>query len=316
MNTGASDGDRTRRRPRVAILVVNGFDRRNHFGSYSKAEALEYPWIDICLRQVERHSQGWDYQVLVYDNSYLAAHRKAISRRARTRLLPSAPVALAGRLATTTVSRLVQWLRLPPWLANANRFFERTHPAALDHLLDTATDGFDYVVTLDTDSFPVSDAWLDELVGACEDGAELAGVYRDEMAPRLQPFVHVSGLCMRRADLLDLGVSFSRGMGQDVGQNITEAVARRNGTIAPLRRSNKVNFHFLVGGIYGDVIYHHGAGSRRAMFWTSSDRDRDDRVRVELRDAVFRDVDHLVEVLQGKVPNDTGLEPVPASESH
>ena len=292
---------------RVAILVVNGFDRRSRYGRYSQAEAVEFPWIEVCLRQVERHSRDWDYEVLVYDNSYLASHRRVMNSYPRVRVLPSAPVAVAGRLATEAVTRLVA--PLPAWMANANRFFERRHPVALDHLVAQTSDEVEYIVTLDTDSFPVSDGWLDALVGACERGASLAGVYRDEMAPQLAPFVHVSGLCIRRVDLCALDVSFARGVGQDIGQNITDAIEARGLPIAPLRRSNEVNFHFILGGIYGDVIYHHGAGSRRGMFWTSTDLDRDDRMRETLRDLVFEDVDHLTDVLRGRAANDTGLEP-------
>lgn len=294
---------------RVAILVVNGFDRRNRYGRYSQAEAVEFPWIDLCLRQVDRHSRGWDYEIFAYDNSYLASHRRVMRSHPKVRLFPSAPVAIAGRLATGAVTRLVA--PLPAWMANANRFFERRHPAALDYLLAQTSEAVEYIVTLDTDSFPVSDDWLDTLVGACERGASLAGVYRDEMAPVLAPFVHVSGLCIRRADLRALAVSFDRGVGKDIGQNITDAITAQGHRIAPLRRSNEVNFHFILGGIYGDVIYHHGAGSRRGMFWTSADLDADDRMRVALRDLVFDDVDHLMEVLRGRAANDTGLEPWP-----
>ena len=50
-----------------------------------------------------------------------------------------------------------------------------------------------------------------------------------------------------------------------------------------LLRSNRRNFHFLIGGLYGDLLYHHGAGSRHAKFWTSEDVDaRTGRVRIAL----------------------------------
>jgi hypothetical protein len=289
---------------RVAILIVNGFRRRGQWAQFNLDQALEYPWIDMCLTQIARHTQRWDHQVVVFDNSHLQAHRALMRKHPWVRVLPEAWVAALGRLAN----------RLPfPHLA---RLLERSHPGALDYLARKVAKEFDYVVTLDNDSFPVRDDWLDVLVGECERGAALAGVYRDEMAPEIAPFIHVSGLCIRAADLLALDVSFGAGASpeiehnQDVGQRITYELTRHGRTIAPLRRSNTLNVHFLMGGVYGDVIYHHGAGSRKGKFWTSTDRETDDRVNAALRDAAFKDLDHLVAVLRGESENDLGLEAV------
>jgi hypothetical protein len=290
-----TSGPDQRRRPRVAILVVNGFDRRGRWGRYNEAEVLQYPWIELCLNRIERHSRTWDYDVLVFDNTHLAWHRELMEQHHRVRVRPSRRVATLGRLAG----------RVPGW--PASRLFERPHPEALDYLARAVSSSYDYIVTLDTDSFPVDDRWLDVLVGACEDGAALAGVYRTEMAPAIRPFVHVSGLCVRRRDLRALKLSFRRGAGQDVGQNITDAFNRLGRQVFPLMRSNAVNFHFLMGGIYGDVLYHHGAGSRRAQFWTSTDVNADEQVSHTLRQAVFDDLDHLVAVLRGQVGGDFGL---------
>jgi hypothetical protein len=196
------------------------------------------------------------------------------------------------------------------------RLFERSHPGALDYLARKLPSSFDYIVTLDNDSFPVRDDWLDVLVAACQNGAAVSGVYRDEMAPEIAPFIHVSGLCVRPRDLRALNVSFGQGASreiehnQDVGQRITYEFTRLGRTIAPLERSNSVNYHFLLGGIYGDVIYHHGAGSRRGRFWTSADHDTDERVNAALRDAAFKDLDHLIAVLRGLQANDLDLKPI------
>jgi len=292
------------RRPRVAILVVNGFRRRGRWGEHNLAQALKYPWIELCLRQIERHSDGWDYEVFVYDNSHLPSHRAAMDGYARVRVRPARWVAALGAVANR--------LRL----AHLARLLERSHPAALDYLARKVPSDFDYIVTLDNDSFPVRDDWLEVLLDGCERGAALAGVYRDEMAPEIAPFIHVSGLCVRPGELRALGVSFGREANpeiehnQDVGQRITYELTRRDRTIAPLKRSNALNYHFLLGGLYGDVIYHHGAGSRKGRFWTSRDRDTDDRVNAALREAAFRDLDHLIAVLRGEAENDLDLTPL------
>ncbi len=284
--------------PRVAILVVNGFDRRGRWGRVSEREVVQYPWIDVCLSQIARHSQGWDYEVLVFDNTHLAEHRELMQQHRRVQVLPAGWVSTVGRAAG----------RLPGW--HAARLVERPHPKALDYLARKVSSSRDYIVTLDTDSFPVDDRWLHVLVGGCDAGAAVAGVYRTEMAPAIRPFVHVSGLCVRRRDMQALDLSFGRDAGQDVGQRITDEFRRLGRPILPLERSNAVNFHFLIGGLYGDVLYHHGAGSRRAEFWTSTDIDADEQVSRRLREAAFDDLDRLVAVLRGQIVDDLGLRPI------
>jgi hypothetical protein len=285
--------------PRVAILIVNGFARQGR--QHQVAQACEYPWIDLCLGQIERHSQGWPYEVFVFDNSHLKLHRKLMREHPHVRVLPGNWVSILGRIAN----------RIP--IRRAGRLLELSHPKALDYLASKVSADFDYIVTLDTDSFPVRDDWLDVLVHGCETGAAVAGVYRNEMVPSVDPFIHVSGLCVRRRDLRDLNVSFGRRLqfgdqhNQDVGQKITYEFIRLGRAIAPLERSNKVNYHFLIGGIYGDIIYHHGAGSRKAKFWTAPKVDANEQVSIALRNAAFADLDHLIAVLRGQAPNDLGL---------
>lgn len=297
-------------RPRVAILVVNGFSRRGPLAPQREAEALAYPWIEVCLRQIARHSRGWDYEVLVFDNSHFRSHREMLDEFERVRVLPSRLIASIGRFAN----------RIP--IRYFDRMLERSHPGALDHMVRKVSAQFDYIVTLDNDSFPVRDDWLDVLVSECERGAAVSGVYRDEMAPAVHPFIHVSGLCVGRSDLRALDVSFGRNLqftgeqdverNQDVGQKITYEFIRRGRAIGPLRRSNKVNLHFLVAGIYGDVIYHHGAGGRPTRFRGSerSDLDASTEISRTLRELIFQDVDHLMAVLRGETANDLGLTPL------
>jgi hypothetical protein len=261
--------------PSTAILIVNGFDRRSRWGPHDPGDALRFPWISLCLQQIERHTDARDHRVLVYDQSHLPEHAEIL--RAHDVEVFTDPE--EGHIS---------------------------HARALDLLVDRA-EGAEFIVTLDTDSFPVSGGWLDQLTGSLRDGAALAGIYRDEMAPQIRPFIHVAGLCIRRDTLLGLDVSFHRRPGQDTGQNITDALAGTGKEVNPLHRSNRRNFHFLIGGLYGDLLYHHGAGSRHAKFWTSEDVDADERVRVALRDVAFDDIDHLVAVLRGTQDNDLGL---------
>jgi hypothetical protein len=275
----------------VAILIVNGFDRGNQWGTFDTAEADRFPWIAICLRQIERHTATLDYSVEIWDNSRLGSHAAAMAGHQcvsvhRDHGLPrGAAQRLRGGLSRHLLGR---------------PSVDVPHAVALDMLLGGLSEDVDFVVTLDSDAFPVADGWLEVLIGELEGGATLAGIYRNEMEDAISPFIHVSCLAARRLDLKRLGVSF--GEGKDVGQGLTQAVLAEGGRIAPLRRSNKVNYHFLMGGVYGDLVYHQGAGSRRARFWTSRHEDAfaEEQTRLILRDRAFGDLDGLISELTSR----------------
>jgi hypothetical protein len=283
----ARDRPPTRVAPRTAILVVNGFDRHSQAG-FDEEEARRFPWIRLCLKQLERYSGESEYQILVWDNSFLPEHLEILE-------------------ATPRVSVF----------SESEKRKDVRHGRALDRLLHEVPEDTEYVVTLDTDSFPIRDGWLENLTGRLDRGAWIAGVWRDEMAPRIPPYVHPSCLAARRETLLELGVEFARKPGVhrvDVGQNITNAVVSAGGRLSRLRRSNARNMHFLMGGVYADLVYHHGAGNRRASFWTSFDTNADDAVRIALRDAAFADLQGLVDFLTGNGPLEEPSDVAPAAE--
>jgi hypothetical protein len=276
---------------RTAILIVNGFDRIGLWGTnFEERDALTYPWIELCLREVRRRSVGSEYDVFVWDNSQMPALR-AVIRSHGARLYPSEEqIAAAGGGKGSLANSLVL-----------------IHAASLQKLLDQVGDEFEYVVTLDTDAFPIQEGWIEQLKRNLE-ATSLTGVWRDEMTLRLGPFVHPSCLAIRRARLLQLDQPFSFAGVQDVGQRITYEVLEAGERIMPLARSNARNPHFLIGGIYGDLIYHQAAGSRRPIFRLTEGEDRDARIYEALRDAVFRDVDHTMAVLRGVRDDDLNLE--------
>jgi hypothetical protein len=259
---------------RTAILIVNGFDRHSA-SAFDVEEARRFPWIKLCLERLERRTEPSSYDVLVWDNSFFPEQLEILEASPRVSVF------------------------------SAGEGKDVRHGRALDLLLREVPAETEYVVTLDTDSFPIRDGWLENLIGRLEEGAWIAGVWRDEMAPRIAPYVHPSCLAARRDMLLELDVDFARKPGVhrvDVGQNITNAVLAAGGKLSRLRRSNARNMHFLMAGIYGDLVYHHGAGSRHASFWTSFDTDADEAVRIALRDAAFADLDGLIDFLAGNGP--------------
>jgi hypothetical protein len=262
---------------RAAILLVNGFDRHSA-DAFDIDEARRFPWIRLCLECLERHTPDGSYAVYVWDNSALPEQLELLE-------------------ANPHVS-----------VFSAKEHKDVRHGRALDRLLREVPDETEYVITLDTDSFPIRDGWLENVLGRLRDGAAIAGVWRDEMAPEITPYVHPSCFAVRLETLRELGISFAREGGQDVGQNITAAVLEAGGTVSRLRRSNARNVHFLLAGIYGDLVYHHGAGSRHASFWTSDDGEGDEAARIALRDAAFRDLNTLVDYLTGDAPAEAAAE--------
>ncbi len=261
---------------RIAVLIVNGFSPRTPDAT---ADAIRYPWIGLCLQELTSRSAGADYTVHVWDNTGLPEHRRIMEATDRVRVWPNGDDGS------------------PPL----------PHPAALDRLVATVDEDVDYLVLLDTDAIPVADGWLQTLVAKLEGGASVVGVWRDEMAPELPPFVHVSCLAIRRAELLELDLPFARSEGEP-GQALTAELQGRGRQVMAMRRTNGRNAHFLLGGIYADTVYHHGAGSRPAWFYASPDQDADEHMRIALREAAFRDLDHLVAVLRGQVDNDIWIE--------
>jgi hypothetical protein len=267
---------------RAAILIVNGFDRVGFWGkAFDGEDALRYPWIELCLRELSRRAGNSDYEVLVWDNSRLPRLRDVV-RGHGARLYPADDQLEAE----------------PPLLR---------HHQALAYLLSATSDETEYVITLDTDAVPIRDRWIELLTGKLEH-ASLTGVWRDEMAAALEPFVHPSCMCIRRDRLLRMQNPFTLKGVQDVGQRITRELMAAGESIEPLRRSNVRNAHFLIGGIYGDLVYHHAAGSRRPVFRMTEGAERDELIYRVLRQAAFGDFDHLIAVLRGEAEDDLAVQ--------
>lgn len=92
------------------------------------------------------------------------------------------------------------------------------------------------------------------------------------------------------------GHSWTNAVGReisDVGARVLKAVEERNVSWRPLLRSNKTDFHPLFFGVYDDVVYHHGAGFRRArggrlMIAASGVHEEERKLRVRLVRAMPR----------------------------
>jgi hypothetical protein len=169
------------------------------------------------------------------------------------------------------------YLHEPP---DAGDIGSREHGAYLDALLAAAA-GTDatHFATFDLDSFPIVDDWLGRITALLPPGGGVAAVLRRENGDVCLP--HPSGTVLTRAFVEAHAVSFSpdtdgspefrrflRESGQraDTGIRIAHTLWGESLPWARLLRSNAVDVHPVIAGIYGDVFFHLGAGSRMALF--------------------------------------------------
>lgn len=232
----------------TAILVVNG--GRDPAGRR---------WIDCCIDNIAAFTDPASYRLYVWDNN--AADRQAAA-------------ALQGRVGPRY------------WQPAAGEVLEHFHAVPLQRLYEAArADGMRRFVVMDSDAHPVRADWLQILGKALDDGAVLAGVWRDELEPSIPGYVHASCLAVDAAFIDQHGLRFDSVCrpeatgARDTLFDFTSKALSSGQRMHRLNRSNRHNFHRLIGGLYGDLVYHHGAGSREnILFWgeqdTSSNRLR------------------------------------------
>lgn len=152
------------------------------------------------------------------------------------------------------------------------------HGASLDILVRAAIqDNCDYIATFDVDSWPLRDDWPDICVKRMEDERAIAtGVLRAENGDSV--LCHPSFTFIDAKAFRDPACKFwiareHRGQDEiaffednyqvyDTGGSLTYSLHKNNAKWIPLLRTNKKNLHTLLGGIYGDLIFHLGSGSR------------------------------------------------------
>ncbi len=244
----------------VGILIVHG-------GHPSSAGQ----WLPLCLERICSLTSGPEYRIYLWNN------------------LPQDP--LPGRIASGCDKvHLVQ--------ASAGDKFPHAHAFPLQKLYDLArNDGVRYIVTMDTDAFPLNPQWLTQLIGKLNEQNVMAGIWRDELSEFIPPYIHPSCACMpvdfiERYHLRFDDVDVSAGNRLDTLSRFTRIAVEKGEPLYGLLRSNKNQFHYLMGGVYGDLIYHHGAGSRKEItFWGEEKSEilkrRNKAINTALRNMLF-----------------------------
>jgi hypothetical protein len=147
------------------------------------------------------------------------------------------------------------------------------HPDKLNLLAERITgdsDANDLIVFLDGDAFPI--APFEPAVDIVLAENPLAAIRRDENRGDPQP--HPSFCVTTVGFWQDIGGDWSRGQTwlnadgetvNDPGGKLLKALEERGTGWTPLLRSNAKDLHPIFFGVYGGLIYHHGAGFRNPL---------------------------------------------------
>jgi hypothetical protein len=126
----------------------------------------------------------------------------------------------------------------------------------------------DLLIFIDGDAFPVGD--IEALMREKLSAAKLLAVQRLENNGDVQPHpcfcATTVGFWREIQGDWKEGHRWKNKNGEDVtdvGGNLLGMLERLGIAWSPMLRSNRVNLHPLFFGIYGEVIYHHGAGFRK-----------------------------------------------------
>jgi hypothetical protein len=151
------------------------------------------------------------------------------------------------------------------------------HAYYLEKLIRHAIgDGATHVMLLNPDSFPVRRGWAREMIGQLSESCVVSAVMRvenDDHKP------HPSGLLFSREFWLEHGPTIL--LSEEVLQSSEFARYREEVDVIvdtgigygfelwreklgwhPLVRSNRTEDHYIIGSIYGDVIFHLGGAAR------------------------------------------------------
>lgn len=222
---------------RVAILIVNG-----------GVDPDEGKWIELCVNKIREHTEWDNYKIYVWNNN-------SEDDQATEFLTRSPNLSLIQASATQKLAHF--------------------HAVPLQKLYEkAATEGAKYIVTMDNDAHPLRRDWLTTLINNLNKRTVVAGIWRDELKRAINPYIHPSCLCTSVDFIEKHRLKFDHippninGQVNDTLSSFTTTATDLGLNTYQLHRSNKNNFHRLMGGIYGQLIYHHGGGNRNKFkFW-------------------------------------------------
>lgn len=139
-------------------------------------------------------------------------------------------------------------------------------------ILRQSQDPSDIIIFLDGDAFPIAE--IDQWIHAKLKEYPLIAVQRAENVGGIQPHpcfcASTVGFWKTHSPDWSEGYTWKGLNGlptTDVGAGILELLIRKQIPWKPLLRTNALNLHLLLFGIYDDLIYHHGAGFREPILY-------------------------------------------------
>jgi len=221
------------------------------------------PIMGVCLDSIARHTR-FPYELIVVSRDSDLDELDAMLER------------------VPCESRVVRLDLLCP-----NFTTSRVHGMMLDKVIPSEIET-EFVLTLDSDAFPVAEGWLEDLVDMMKSGAGCAGILHPWSPPpenmaknkiewkvRSQQcwnHTHVACQLVRTSFFEKRGVRFNDG--DDTGLLIPQSLAEQGfpvrgfkPTRSPLPKTGEFDpeFNRYVGIIYGDRVYHHGGFTRATM---------------------------------------------------
>lgn len=127
---------------------------------------------------------------------------------------------------------------------------------------------FKYFLLLDSDCFPILYNWNKILINKmAQFGFNKASIIRPE---NLDMFPHPSAMFYNNDSFDEYKPAILKNLNL-IGREHSDVSCE--GDFMPLLRTNRINVHPICAGIYYDMFYHHGAGSRKPIF-RSTDIDK------------------------------------------
>jgi len=207
---------------------------------------------------------------------------------------------VANRVSDTVKQHLEKYKNLElVSLESFNGTGSEEHSFYLDKLINYAINSGQstHICTLDCDSFPIKENWEQSLYKTITNESPVTAVSRVENGDTFLP--HPSMTFFASDFYIENKFEFFPSKEKinepsfqnflfttkqkiDSGIGLAYLLYSKNIKWTPLLRSNKHNDHFLLAGIYGDLIFHLGS-----MSWSNRDfrKDRSESFRIQL--AVF-----------------------------
>lgn len=226
--------------------------------------------LTACLKSIQKHTRDVEYEVLLVNAEDLVDKTMMYNVPKLTDTVTLKNLRYAG-------------LSLTPEGASS-----KTHGKMLDEVIPSRVSS-KYILTLDSDCFPVADGWLSELISKLENGAMMAGILHPWLPPpedmprnkiewrvRSQHCwnnTHVACQLIRLDDykqLHDKGCRYNTG--DDTGLSLVKMVTAAGGKIDGFKASRcpivwegdlDPEYNRYVCLVYGDKVYHHGGFSRK-----------------------------------------------------